>query len=685
MIKYSHISLAFAASLAVFCACKPDIMEVPLTDKGPQITVLSSDNEALMGDEIAFSVDLQDSYPLSTLKAELLFDESSVSSVTIRTKENGTYEGVVDVPFIKDIPDGTATLQFTALNTAMGKSVESVDVKVSRPDFEYLTLKVDGGESLKMEKSEKFSYSVSGNFEADVNATIETSAFGKSGKKLCFAWVDGEIGLGDIEQTNENIPFSNGVAGEYTISFNTLTYAASPFISLEINGTTAKMVDKNNYAATLLLKQGDQIAITGYAQGFEGWYIDVDFLESVSDGVFKLIPVDGYYKINIGIGNQSITVERMNDFDNLGTLNLDGTGTVWMIGGSCYGKPVISNKSWDPEGCGLPLAEVSPRIHQITFEAGSQISASSIDVKFFGQKSWGVDFGGGTISTDSDMITAGESDGNIHLADGVKLDMGGVYRFTLDLTGAAYSNGKISGAVVHFAKIGQNEVEAEKIAVNGVEAEMVSASEYIATLDLQKGQALSVSGIDDILSYYFDPDFLSLGAAGASWNAMSGKYSVAINISGKYFVFKRLKADGSEATIDDHALYMMGWGTAHPIMDSGQFGWGEGKGYSLAEVEDYVYQLTGIAVEEHDAETIGGRFRYDYVSCKYFAQNAYGKEKGKIRGEGASVEFTDRAAELLKGDDNLELKNGNLEKGATYVLRIDLSTVGKEVIDFYKK
>lgn len=91
--------------------------------------------------------------------------------------------------------------------------------------------------------------------------------------------------------------------------------------------------------------------------------------------------------------------------------------------------------------------------------------------------------------------------------------------------------------------------------------------------------------------------------------------------------------------------------------------------------------------------TLGGRFRYDYISAKYFGQDGWGAEKGKILGKDGTIKFTNLAADLFKVTesvgDNISLIDGKeLELGATYVLTIDLSKTaedGVEVIDFVKK
>ena len=318
-------------------------------------------------------------------------------------------------------------------------------------------------------------------------------------------------------------------------------------------------------------------------------------------------------------------------------------------------------------------------MHQITLIAGVQLSCDNVNFKFFHQKTWGGEFGSSSLTTDSDVfyVNDGSSDnGNIFLVKGKTLEMGSIWRFTIDLT----SYNGTSGAILKAECIGQQEVEAESITFAGVEMEMLSADTYSATVDLTQGQTIAVSGISNPTGWYMDPDYFTIGTGGLSFNAASGKYSVTANTSSQYVAIKRVNEDVTDATIDGGALWLMGWGTAHPMMTS-EFGWTPGSAYCMAEVQDRVYQFTGIAVAQSDAETVGGRYRYDYLSFKYFHQNGWGGEKGTL----GTVVLTESASALLKDSGNFELADGvQLEKGATYVLTIDLSVAGTETIDFRK-
>lgn len=455
-------TIALTAAASVFMSCKKEF-EYVFADKGPDLSVASYSESADMGGRLTFSVDVSDSdFALSTVKAKLCFDQDVVSDTTIRTKEAGIYDGWLDVPFMKDIPNGNAALVFEAQNVGQAITRDTVYVAVSRPEFEYLTLVTADGRQYRMEPAgEKYVYAVEGDFPPQCSASIESAPVPGTQNVLHFGWASGAVEL-DAEGM---IPFSYSSTG-YTITFNTLTFEASPL-----------------------------------------------------------------------------------------------------------------------------------------------------------------------------------------------------------------------------------EIPQEAISINGQEMEMVSAGNYSVTLDLEQNSSLSVSGIEltELLSYYLDPDYLTIGTTGAAFNAVSGHYRIDLNTAAKSVRFTRVKEDGTDATLAEGALWLMGWGVASPVMTN-QFGWDSGNNYCMAEVRPMVFQFTGVAVEETDGTTLGGRFRYDYVSAKYFAQNAWGNECGKIFGSATTVNLEGNSAQYLKMSDsyNIELADASgapLELGATYRLTIDLTKAesdGIETIRFDK-
>ncbi len=673
------------AGLLLLAACKDD--EYKFADHGPDVAVVSISDEAYMGGLINFSVNISDrDFDLSTILAQLYFDEDVVSDTTIRTKTEGLYEGTLHVPFLANIPDGTATVVFTGTNVGQGRTVLSpVGVKVTRPTFDHLTLKTAEGMEYTMEMGERHVYSVTSTFDSIVEATIEAPAVEAGCSNLNFGWDGSAI----QEGATGNIPFSGGMAGEYTISFNTLTFEGSPFNSpFTINGTDATFEDANTYYAVLDLTQGGTITIDGYAAGFNGWNIDPDWIEEVSDGVYTFLPVSGKYKITVEFDNEFFRFETMKNNTETATLDYsNGTGAIWLIGAN-VGKPTTANDvNWTTEkGICLPMIESGK--YQITLVAGVNILTSSLNFKFYSAKGWDGEFKSTNISTTSDLVYVGDGDtgddGNIYLKDDVTLELGGVYKFTVDLTGATFSgSGAPTGAVLVVEQVGSQDIETESITVNGTEMEMVTSTEYVGNVTFTKDGKVTITGIDDLSSWYLSPDYLYLNGSDIYFNAVSGTYEVTLHLSDGYAYFVPLDSEGKEATFTDGALYIMGWGVAYPDMGH-QVGWDADGALALAQVSDGVYQLTGLAVAETDT-TIGGAFRTDYTDMKYYGQRAWGAEAGSINGSTNTVQLTEEAQKWLTvtNDKNMNIAN-TLTDGATYRLTIDLTKLDEnlEIIDF---
>lgn len=668
MKKLFYILLA----AGVVFACKEKEEETNNTAKGPQQTV-ACDASALMGDEFSFSVTLEDQVPLSTLKVELMFDQTVVAETTIRTKENGVYEGKLPVPFLKNIPDGVASAVFTAQNSTFGVTKETKDVAVSRPDFEYLTL-VAGETEYRMAKTARNTYATEGVLNGAVDATIVTAPFGTGNKTITFGF---SAAQGISPEATGLIPFS-GVEANYSATFNTLTWEGSPFVEINLNGTRANMLKADAFVAVLTINKGDQMTLSGAPFTIAQADLDPDYF--TTDGKFNA--QSGLYKVTILLDKAYLYVERMSSETTYADIN---SGAIWMIGaGNNYGKPVVFSAGWNTD-YGLPFAEVSPNVFQLTLEAGTQLARTNLNVKVFHQKGWGGEFKGSEgLTCNSDLLLIGtgadgngKDDGNIFLQDGKTLDMGGIYQFKFDLTAGA------SSPVFTFEKIGQKEIATDEITVNGTKAELVGTNQYAAVLDLTKGANVTVGGVDGLSSYWWDPDFFD----GGKFAAVTGKYTVGIDKNAKVIMARRVNADNSAPNLEQGGLYIQGWGVASAVMDGGQVGWPGAGGYQMAQVSDGVYQMTGKAVGEKDA-TVGGRFRYDYISAKYFFQDGWGGEASK----GVTIQGN-AAAKLTQGDDgNLGLAD-QLEEGATYRLTVDFSactisgsavTAGKEVVIFDK-
>lgn len=669
------MTVLLAVPAAVLASCKEDAMDVKFTDKGPEMVMNSVAEKAFMGDSVRFSITLNDEFPLSTLKASLMFDGTSVSDVTIRTKEYGTYEAAVAVPLLADIPDGTAEVEFTAQNTGLGITTSTVEVAVERPQPSALTLVVDG-KSYTMEKTGDYTYEATDSFPSEASALISCTP--ETGAEPIFLGWSGSALKPVKEDTADKIPFTAVKSGVYTISVNLMDLSASPFGNI-----TAALTESDNVKVLNLL-QGSEINFSGISSP-DQWNLDYDFFTLNADNTVSFKAADGLYKLDADFSGKFIKVEAMADKDNTAKLNDDGTGAVWAIG-SGLGKPSVG-PSWNTTDGAWCLASPEKGKYQLTLTAGASISKSGFSIKFFHQKGWGGEFGSyASVNDETGLFKVADS-GNIEPAsDDTVLEIGKSYQFVVDVTGGA------SAAVLTIKEV-EIPVNSLDIKVNGVQASRVSATHYqIPSISIDKDAAISIEGISDLASWYLDPDLFYLDGATIKSNVVSGTFAVDLYLDYGYATMKRLASDGSEATISDGALWMMAWGLANPVMTQ-QFAFTPGTAFCMAQVRPMVFQLTGVAVDEKDGTTMGGRFRYDYISAKYFGQDGWGAEKGKILGSDDTIEYTNLAVDVFKVSEsaggNIELKDGvELEKGATYVLTIDLSKTaetGVEVIDLVKK
>ena len=662
IFKIAAVALAGAAALAS-CQREP---EFRTTDIGPEMTVNSCTESTYMGADIKFSVSINDKdFALSTLKAKLLYDETEVNNVTIRTKENGTYEGTIQAPLYKDVPDGIASVVFASQNVGMGLSYDTLYVQLQRPDFESLTLVTEEGEDYVLPRVEAYKYELSGSFPEKVKGVLVTPAINAEGDVITLGW-DGSA----LSATNTNsIPFTAGVAGEYTISADLMSLKASPM------GAT-------NVSAVYELKQG-QVMDFGGIVDLNNWTVDYDFFvvnEDFTEVTFRA--VDGYYLLSYDVKNMYVKVEPVDAEGNTLSLASDGTGAVWVIGAN-FGKPVIG-PGWNTTEGAYAMAQVSEKVYQFTLTAPGQLAVSGADFKFFHQKGWGGEFLTANYA-EVNIAPAFEmpaADGNIK---GKELKGGKSYKLTLDLTGG-----------VNAAKLSYEEVVIPvnmlDIKVNGVGAMKMSNEVYkVMAASVEQNSIISFSGIDSPESWWVDPDHFEVTAEGLKFKAVSGFYSFELNLAEQFVTVRRVKEDGKAATYaDEGAITFMGWGVGHPYIAS-PLAWDNGHLITLAEVEDGVYQFTGVAGEATDT-TMGVRWQYDSeVSFKFFGQAGWGAEWG-------TVTLTDEAKKWLDIYGNVELIKVDeagarqpLELGATYVMTVtDCTPLDGDskfncTIDFRKK
>lgn len=439
MKKYIYSLLAISA-IIIFNACSDDDNKVG----NPVMDVKTKYTDAMFGDSLPFSIDVSDSdVPLSTVKAQLFFDDTMVSETVIRTKTDGNYSGKVYIPFLRYIPNGTATLKFVLQNINFTIKEEVYDISLTRPDFPSLSLIQEDGTEYKMMRTAANVYTATEDFpKSRVKAYIKAAAMGEYGNDITFGWEDNAI----IQNSESLIPFSNSTSGIFDITFNTLTYEASPFIiGYYINEVTLIRIDDNSFYNDYDLAQGDIITVEGI-EDFEEWWIDPSFVEKNEKDELTFLPIDGKYRITANFTDRYLGFEPLaTNGTDLASLQSDGSGAIWAIGVG-IGKPSVESNEigWDDQKA-ISLAPMGNKKYQITLVAGQTIKSDNINFKFFHQKGWGGEFNNTTLTTNSDLIFVGAKEepgpgdevrdpGNLGLLKGKKLEAGATYVFTIDVS-----------------------------------------------------------------------------------------------------------------------------------------------------------------------------------------------------------------------------------------------------------
>lgn len=659
-----HIkSLALVVAAASMLAACNDNEWVP---GNPTMDVTGNLDSACFGDSLSFTIKATDAdVPLSTIHAELYFGDEMVSEEVIRTKVSGAdYEGKIYVPYYANIPDANATLRLTLQNIHFTTTEKLYSVNITHASYPSLIFRAEDGKEYTMKRGEGYEYSVTDRFPAEIKGKIVAPAMGENGNEIVFGYEGSEIKPG----AEGLIPFSNSVPGRYTISFNTFTFEGSPFVILTLNGQRLEPLDETTSYVDMTLYKGASIVPDGFP-AFGEWWINPDYFTRNEDGTLTFNAYNADYRIIADTKLKYFRVYKLNGSDPA-TLSEDGTGAVWIIGEG-IGHPSLANQvGWTTENA-LCMAPTGDKTYQITVVGGKTVATDAINFKFFGQMGWGVELKGDDLVSKSNLIGVGTGDnghdnGNLYLEEGVVLQDNGVYVITLDLTQG------IHDAVMTVDFAGEQEFEELPVYLNGQKMTTSDNQIYSTVIELAQNSKLAFREFTALDALYYDPDFFSFDedAYDITFLPVTGHYNVVLDKLNGTLSAAMVNADGSEMTLKEDgtgALYMMGWGVGSPSL-SEQFGWNPGAAYSMAQIAPGVYQFTGKAGPENGS-SVGDRFRFDYMSFKFFHQNGWGGEFGSD-----ALQMTGDTSSLLKGSGNFELADGvNLEQGATYRMTVDLS------------
>lgn len=637
----------------------------------PVFNYTDASETAHFGDSLEFTINASDAeVPLSTLKAQLFFGDEMVEQTVIRTKVSGAdYTGKIYIPYFANVPDGTATLKVVLQNINFTVSEKEYPVRITHPDFPYLTLRTEEGQEYRMEKTGADLYSVSERFPQKFKGYIIAPKVGENGNELTFGYENSAVVIG----AEGAIPFSSAKGGRFAVELNTRTFEAAPFTVLKLNGMELTSIDDNTASTDLTLSTGDVITPEGFSN-FGQWWIDPDYFTRNDDGSLSFTAKSGQYRI---IADQKMQYFRVQVLQggSPASFQADGTGAIWAIGEG-FGKPSLANApGWTTEAA-VCLAPVADKVYQLTLVGGKTIKTSGINFKFFGEAlGWGNEFDDAKLTTSSPLIQIGagtdvngHDKGNLFIPDGVTLKDNEIYVLTIDCNATP--------AVLTVTEAGEQPFEEIPVFCNGIKMTTGDNAVYTLVTDLAQNSTVAFDTLDGLEEYFFDPDFMSYDSDNdvITFLPVSGHYQITVNKLAKTVGAQRFDGN-SPATLKEDgtgAIYMMGWGAGSPSLDS-QFGWDTGNAYGLAEISPKVYRFTGYAGPEKGSET-GQRLRTDYISVKFFHQKGWGGEFNPSQNTGLTIAAGSEKLIKANPDGNIELAAGaTLEEGALYELTIDLS------------
>lgn len=431
----------------------------------PRIQSYQTAEVAYMGDSIPVAVTVDGSYPLSSIKVSFFQGGDLISERLIPAHESGSYESKLLVPFVEDVDDGEAEIQLMVKNRNFNYETTTIPIKVSRPEFPYLTLKTAYGD-YRMEPvpGKPYQYAVTENFPStQLNALIEAPAYGENGNSFYFG--GGTITANTTDQ--DSIPFQTDLVESgmaYTVSFNTRSYKAAPFLVPSFAGTEFPDFDGNIAIIEREFTQNQLVQVRGIVD-IADWWVDPTFLDQAADGTLTFRAMDGKYRITADRNLKYFRIEPM-DGDQLADFNAaTKTGGIWVnggegnLGGSApmerLGIPSMTSNPtlWNPEK-NFAMAPMGDGIYQLRLTTGktmfqSNVSGSNVGISFY-QNSRSLDnaFGlnlvqtlyGGGMSTSPDGGTPrfevqqanGHSNGQM-IASGSNRNLGErTFVFTLD-------------------------------------------------------------------------------------------------------------------------------------------------------------------------------------------------------------------------------------------------------------
>ena len=438
-IKMKKIFSILSAAALVFAAasCQKTPDAAPL-----EISAYTLAESASFGETVDFTVTAAEA---ANVTAALIKDGKQLSSVTVREAQGGVFSGSLEVPYTKNIADGTYDVMFMAMGSGADRAEKTISLSLAHPQFASVAF-VAGADKYELTASESvWSYtgalpaSLSGYFEAK---DADGKAYNFGGKNVDNVEFGSTAAIA-LYSYAEAIP-------EGTISFDVVSFQVK--YPLEALYVVVPETADAAYPGTIDVefKKGQVVAFAGLGD----LWVDIDFFDNNGDGTYTFRAEGGKYRLTNQADWKSLRTERLSDNGDLGTFTWDEMGNItsneaiWVLGNYNFGKPDMRAtrdgrqfSDWETYDA-YCMAKIDDYKYQVTLRVYNYASW-----KFFQTKlNWGDIYSANYDTANSSiekcfLISTAGSDGNFQqgqsILDPNKFEYpetGVVLRFTFDVT-----------------------------------------------------------------------------------------------------------------------------------------------------------------------------------------------------------------------------------------------------------
>lgn len=333
-MKKFLIVAAFTAVFTCVLSCTQEA-DAPVAMEITEYTITES---ATFGDTVDFSASIAAGAVAQNLTAALVKDGSTLSSVTIREAENGVFSGKLEIPYTKNIEDGSYSVMFMAIGAnSSDRAEKTVEISLSHPEFKSVEFISEDGKKYEL-TAEGSNWSCTKDLPASLSGYFEA----KTKDDVVYTFGGNSIDNVEFGSTAAMELYKYDVApGKAVIGFDVVTFA----VTIPLNATYVTIPQTTDVAnpgtVDVEFKKGQIVVFNN----LEDLWVDIDFFDKNEDGSYTFRAEGGHYRLTNQADWGSLRTERITANGAMATFAWDESGkittndAIWCLGNYNFGKP----------------------------------------------------------------------------------------------------------------------------------------------------------------------------------------------------------------------------------------------------------------------------------------------------------------------------------------------------------